>query len=205
MSATYAMVFKGSVPLATQVVDRFHVMKHVYEAVREVGTGTVKELQHQLTKGKTRTEEDKKRLCEIELLRRVSHAVTQSSEKWNEEMQETVNHIFMKYKDLEKAYQISQNFKWWYDYQNCTESTGQIRDDLHGWYRQSSQIKEFESLIQMIQKHETQIIHFFKQDLTNAKAENMNGKIQRFVSNNYQRFFPLSCRQLFFIAPQKKF
>ena len=37
----------------------------------------------------------------------------------------------------------------------------------------------------MIQKHETQIIHFFKQDLTNAKAENMNGKIQRFVSNNY--------------------
>ena len=37
----------------------------------------------------------------------------------------------------------------------------------------------------MIQKHETQIIHFFKQGLTNAKAENMNGKIQRFVSNNY--------------------
>ena len=71
MSATYAMVFNGLVPLATQVVDRFHVMKPVYEAVREVGTGTVKELQQQLTKGKERTEEDKKRLPEIELLRRL--------------------------------------------------------------------------------------------------------------------------------------
>lgn len=185
MSATYAMVFNGLVPQATQAADKFHVMKYVYEAVRKVGTGTVKELQHQLTKGKKRTEEDKKRLREIELLRRVSHAVTQSPEKWNKEMQETVNHVFMKYEDLKMAYQTNQNFKRWYDYQNCTKSTGQIRDNLYRWYKQASQIKEFERLIKMIQKHETQIINFFRQGLTNAKAENLNGKTQRFVSNNY--------------------
>jgi hypothetical protein len=37
----------------------------------------------------------------------------------------------------------------------------------------------------MMRKHEIQIIIFFKHGLTNAKAENLNGKIQRFVSNNY--------------------
>jgi hypothetical protein len=37
----------------------------------------------------------------------------------------------------------------------------------------------------MIRKYETGIINFFRNGLTNAKAENLNGKMQRFVSNNY--------------------
>ncbi|MDR0725731.1 MAG: transposase [Prevotellaceae bacterium] len=37
----------------------------------------------------------------------------------------------------------------------------------------------------MIRKHETDILNFFKHGLTNAKAENLNGKIQRFVSSNF--------------------
>ena len=37
----------------------------------------------------------------------------------------------------------------------------------------------------MIRKHETQIINFFQNGITNAKAERINGKIQRFVSGNY--------------------
>ncbi|GHT27410.1 hypothetical protein AGMMS4957_22510 [Bacteroidia bacterium] len=37
----------------------------------------------------------------------------------------------------------------------------------------------------MIEKHETEIVTFFDRGHTNAKAEQLNGKIQRFVSNNY--------------------
>ena len=37
----------------------------------------------------------------------------------------------------------------------------------------------------MIRKHEHQIINFFKNGITNAKAERLNGKIKRFVTNNY--------------------
>jgi len=37
----------------------------------------------------------------------------------------------------------------------------------------------------MIRKHEDQVINFFHHGLTNAKAERLNGKIQRFISNNY--------------------
>jgi transposase len=37
----------------------------------------------------------------------------------------------------------------------------------------------------MIRKHKPQIINYFKHGLTNAKAENLNGKFQRFVSANY--------------------
>jgi transposase len=33
MSSTYALVFNDLVPRATQVIDKFHVMKYAYEAV----------------------------------------------------------------------------------------------------------------------------------------------------------------------------
>ena len=185
MSPTYALVCNNLIPRATQVIDKFHVMKYVYEAVSEVRLRIKKELIGTLTKGKKKTEEDKQKLSELELIRRVQRAITQSSDKWNEEMKKTVNQVFEKYTDLKTAYLISQNFKHWYDYQNRILSTGQITNSLHQWYSHASQLKEFESVIKMIRKHETEIISFFQHGITNAKAERLNGKIQRFISNNY--------------------
>jgi transposase len=37
----------------------------------------------------------------------------------------------------------------------------------------------------MFRKYETEIINFFRHGLTNAKVENLNGKLQRFVTGNY--------------------
>ena len=60
-----------------------------------------------------------------------------------------------------------------------------LTEILHKWYQQANQIKEFESVTKMIRKHEDQIINFFLNGITNAKAERLNGKIKRFVTNNY--------------------
>jgi len=185
MSSTYALVFNDLVPRATQVVDKFHVIKYVYEAVCEVRSKKVKNLQKQLSPGKSRTEEDKKLLFEIELLRRVSHAITQSPDKWNEEMKGTINLLFTKHNDLKIAYQIGQNFKQWYSYENRVKSNYEIKAALYNWYGQAAKITEFESVLKMIRKHEAKIINFFRHGLTNAKAENLNGKMQRFLANNY--------------------
>jgi transposase len=46
-------------------------------------------------------------------------------------------------------------------------------------------MSEFKSVVKMIRKHESEILNFFKNGMTNAKAERLNGKIQRFVTNNY--------------------
>ncbi|GHV62135.1 hypothetical protein FACS1894195_3710 [Bacteroidia bacterium] len=45
--------------------------------------------------------------------------------------------------------------------------------------------EELQGVVKMIDKHETEIINFFDRGHTNAKAERLNGKIQRFVTNNY--------------------
>jgi transposase len=185
MSPTYSLVADNLMPRAMQVIDKFHVMKYVYDAVKDVRRRIRKELTATLTKGKKKTEEDKQKLSELEFVKRVRHAITQSPEKWNETMKKTVDHVFEKYDDLKIAYQICQNFKHWYDYQNHIKSNDEITKNLYQWYEQARQIKEFEGVIKMIRKHEDEIINFFSHGMSNARAERLNGKIQRFVSNNY--------------------
>jgi len=184
MSPTYALVADNLMPQAKQIIDKFHVMKYVYDAVSGTRRHIRKTLAKNLTKGKKKTEEDKEKLSEIELVKRVRYAITQSPDKWSEEMEKTVNHVFEKHPDLKTAYQISQNFKMWYDWKR-TRSTDAIINELHQWYEQAMQMEEFHSVIKMIRKHEDEILNFFHHGITNAKAERMNGKIQRFVSNNY--------------------
>jgi transposase len=56
MSPTYAKVFNDLAPQAVQVVDKFHVMKYVYEAAGDVRRRRVKEMREQLsTEKKTNT------------------------------------------------------------------------------------------------------------------------------------------------------
>ena len=185
MSATYALTCSNFMPMATQVIDKFHVMRYVYDAVSQVRINISKELKTKLSKGKKKTEEDKQILAELEPLRRVVHALTQSPDKWSQEMENTINQIFEKHNTLKTAYQISQNFRHWYDFKNHFKPITEISTNLNQWYEQAKQIEEFESVIKMIRKHEDEILNYFRHGMTNAKAERLNGKIQRFVSNNY--------------------
>jgi transposase len=99
-------------------------------------------------------------------------------------MQETVEQVFIKHQDMKTAYQISRDFKRWYAYENCTKSTEIIKLDLQQRHTKTAQTNEFKSVVKMILKLETEIINCFRHGLTNAKAENLNGKLQRFVSAN---------------------
>jgi len=79
-------------------------------------------------------------LSELELLRRVRYAITQSPNKWSENMKNTISQVFEKHNDLKTAYQISQNFKHWYDYQNHIKSKEEIKINLYKWYEQARQV-----------------------------------------------------------------
>ena len=49
----------------------------------------------------------------------------------------------------------------------------------------TGEVKEFKTVIKMIEKHQEEIVNFFSHGMSNARAERLNGKIKRFVSNNY--------------------
>ena len=60
----------------------------------------------------------------------------------------------------------------------------------------------------MVRKHEDEFLNFFLNGMTLAKAERLNGKIQRFVSSNYgikNKFFSFIVLLDILIAPQTFF
>jgi hypothetical protein len=187
MDTTYLKLCNEQLPCAKIVIDKFHVMRYVYDAVLAVRLKIKKELAEQLTKGKKKTKEDKVILHEISLLNRCIRKLTQSPDKWSETTKELIIQLFSKYKLLKQAYDLSQDFKKWYDIRNYEFDKTKIRDKLWKWYYevQASEIEEFTPIIKMIRKHEDEIVNYFFTGQTNANAERLNGKIQRFVSANY--------------------
>jgi transposase len=169
------------------VIDKFHVMKNVYGAVLEILTDIKKELSKGLSGGKIKTEKDKAILRELELLNRCRRRLTQSVDKWSDASKELINQLFIKYPTLKTAYLLSQKFKNWYDRNSHFNTENQIRNKLWEWYAEvkDSQIEAFTQVVKMIRKHENEIINYFLNGHTNAGAERLNGKIQRFVSANY--------------------
>lgn len=187
MAAGYLNVCSEELPGAKVVVDKFHVMQYVYDAVLDVRARIKKELSGQLTKGKEKTEQDKEILIKLDVLKHCRYRLTQSPEKWSETGKELMHQVFDNHNELSEAYDLTQKFKKWYDISNRIKAKSIIVQDLHEWYThvKKSEFDEFKAVAKMIRKHENEIINFFECQQTNAKAERLNGKINRFISNNY--------------------
>jgi len=187
MSPTFLKACGNKFPQAQIVVDKFHVMQYVYDAVAEVRLRIKKELSEKLSKGKQKTEADREILFDLEQLRRSRHLLSQSPQKWSLAAEEMMKQLFEKHPQLKQAYHLAQQFKSWYDINNMLVDRVWIEKDLFLWYEavEKSKLGEFKSAVRMIEKHEQKIINFFSHGHTIAKAERLNGKIQRFVSNNY--------------------
>jgi transposase len=187
MSATYLSVCREQMPDAEIVIDKFHVMQYLYDAVLQVRSRIKNELAENLTKGKEKTEEDKKILYQIELLNRCRYRLMQSSDKWSETGKENMHLVFTNHIELKVIYNLSQDFKKWYDKGNCSKNKTEIKEELYNWYKRVIEIdiKEMKSVVKMIRKHENEIINYFSGGHTSAKAERINGKIKRFISANF--------------------
>ena len=187
MSPAYLKLCRQQMPYAQTVVDKFHVMSYLYDAGLDVRSRIKKELTRKLTNGKERTDGDREILCQLELLKRCRYRLTQSVEKWMETTGQLMSQIFDKHKDLKTVCDLSQNFKKGYDKSNCFKQGAAIKNDLYQWYEQVQKagLDEMKSVVKMIRKHQYEILNYFSNGHTNAKAETLNAKIQRFVATNY--------------------
>ena len=162
-------------------------MQYVYDAVLNVRKNIKNELSSKLSKGKVKNEQDREILFRLDLLKQVRYRLTQSPDKWSEAGWEVINTVFDNHDKLKTAYDLAQVFKQWYSIGNRYMSREEITKRLVDWYWcvTKSGVEEFKSVVKMIRKHENEIINFFICGQTNAKAERLNGKINRFISNNY--------------------
>jgi transposase len=184
MAPGYLKFSKEILPQAQTIVDKFHVMKYVYDAVQQVRLEIRKEVFLQMPKGQ-RKQKDELLLSELEQLKKSKVPLSRSNDMWSLEQKILMNKLFESYPKLKEAYDLAQDFKKWYNKENINKGYLQINKELNEWLEKLEKIKQFEPALKMIQKHENEILNYFKNPITNAKAERLNGKIERFLSNNY--------------------
>lgn len=188
MSPSFKRFCKETFPNAQLVVDKFHVVKHVMDALQQVRRELKIQCVNQKKKSGKRTSADaENKWTEIEMLERSRYMLLKKEDEWEQTEKETMKHLFANYPTLEKAYELSQKIRQWYGAKNIGTPTIVLEKELYNWYDQvdESNLSAFKAVRKMVEKHQDDIMNYFKKGNTNAKAENMNGKIQRFFANNF--------------------
>jgi transposase len=190
MSPSYKKFAKEMFPNTQLVIDKFHVIKHLMDALQQVR----KQIKTQCllhdktltTKTETNSEQQKP-WTDIELLERSRYLLCKMQPEWEEDEKEMMEYLFGNYPVLKTAYELTQTLRLWYNGRNIGKNINTLERELYNWCDEvnGSKIPAFRAVRKMIEKHQDDIINYFKEGQTNAKAENMNGKIQRFLANNF--------------------
>jgi transposase len=191
MSPSYKKFCKEAFPSTRLVVDKFHVIKHLMDALQQVR----KQLKTQcLTNDKALVSqpeadnlEQEKAWTDIELLERSRYILCKMQSEWEDDEKEMMDHLFNNFPMLKTAYTLSQKLRIWYNGRNIGKNINTLENELNNWCDEvnKAKIAAFKAVRKMIEKHQDDILNYFKEGQTNAKAENMNGKIQRFLANNF--------------------
>jgi transposase len=193
LSSTYERLCEQSFPGATIIADKFHVVKHIVEAVQALRLRLKQDELNQLpaTKKERRAYEKATKLTNgesrIEMLTRSRYLLFNRQQDWTISQQKRAALLFETFPSLKITYQLTQQIRQWLDISNVGNYEWQIERQLIAWYDDAEQAKlpEIENLIRLIGSHEQKIMNYFIKGKTNAKAEAMNNKIQRFITANY--------------------
>ncbi|HDO26792.1 MAG TPA: DDE transposase, partial [Bacteroidetes bacterium] len=100
--------------------------------------------------------------------------------------QTRANVLFGLSPEIEQAYHLSCQFRNFMSKKNIGRHYLQIEKQLHQWYQdtEDADINEMLNFKAMAESNEQYIVNYFIQGETNALAEGINSKIQKFISSN---------------------
>jgi transposase len=169
-------------PQADIVHDRFHISKHLNEAVDKVRRQENKALRKE---GDDRLVGTKQLwLLNLNNIR--------------EERRETFDALRDQELKTARAWAIKEQFRWFWSY--CY--AGNAKNFFDDWYKWASrsQLEPVVKVAKMIKKRFSNILTYFKHHITNAQAEGFNSRIQNIKSNarGFRNFDNYRTRILFF-------
>ena len=193
LSTTYKNFAAQCFPNATVIADKFHVVKHIVEAVQAFRLRLKQEELSKIpsTKKERREYEKATRLINgesrTEMLTRSRYLLSKKEENWTVSQQKRASLLFETVPQIKQVYDLTQKIRRWLDHRNVGKYDWEIERELIDWYDHAEQQKlpEVENLIRLIGSHEQIIMNYFIKGKTNAKAEAINSKIQRFIAANY--------------------
>lgn len=161
----YQASTEANAPQAEIVHDRFHVSKHLNEAVDQV----------RRTENKALQADGDRRLVGTKQLWLFGRAkLTRQRRRELAAFRES---------DLKtaRAWGIKQNFQRFWDHV-FTRSAANFFEDWYGWAVRS-RLKPIRNVAKMLKSHLPQLLAFFRHRITNAVSEGFNSKIQSLKAN----------------------
>jgi transposase len=190
MARNMALAAENSFPQSQKVIDRFHAVKLVMDAMQHVRVNfrweAIKAENILIKEAKHRGE---KYYPEIlpngdtlkELLVRCRYLLYKCPEDWTVNQSKRATILFEKYPSLKQAYKLTLGFRNIYKNSSKEKAVSQFME----WKQKviETQIDEFNSAVNSIEYHFENILNFFDNRSTNANAESFNSKIKGFRTN----------------------
>ena len=192
LSPTYEKFCNMVFPKATQIADKFHIIRSAIEALQAVRIRLKQSYLASLPKDKKERKavEEKSRLINhetpAEMLDRSRYLLFKFPEQWTIKQQKRANILFENYPEIKKAYYNTVTFRKLLDKKNINK-LHTMDKQWNEWSFQVDEdnVPEMTSFAALVERHEEKIKNYLLTGKTNAAAENMNSKLQRFITANY--------------------
>ncbi|MDP2159400.1 MAG: transposase [Flavobacterium sp.] len=212
-SSLYEKVSSELFPNAIQIGDKFHIIRNLldsHQAVRiryrqkelekrrkayqEFKTDENQRLQESEKTGtlfklrKFYYQEERLENGEtpLEILARSRYLLYKYPEQWTNNQSKRASVLFTYYPEIKSSYELCCQFRTWLSKKNIGCQYLEIDQQLHQWYEnvENAKIDELLNFKNMVETNEQVICNYFINGQTNAKAEAINSKIQKFISLN---------------------
>lgn len=190
MAPNMALAAKNSFIQSSLVIDRFHVVRLVCDAMQHLRTQLRWQVIDEENQAIKRAKEQRlKYKAEIlsngdtlrELLARSKYLLYKYEKDWTLNQKQRAELLFAKYPQMKLAYGLCISFRNIY---NCLTKQQAIESFIEWKAKvQDAGIKEFNSVVNSIEHHFENIINYFTNRKTNANAESFNSKIKHFRAN----------------------
>ena len=190
MARNMGLAVRNSFSNCKMVIDRFHVVRLVMDAMQHIRVGFRWEaIDLENKEIKQAKEKGLKHIPLVlangdtlkELLARSRYLLYKFEQDWTMNQKKRATILFEKYPILKSVYHLTLNFR--NIYKNTTKSLA--LDRFIDWKQQVEELKlkEFNIVLNSIENHMDNILNFFDNRSTNANAESFNSKIKLFRAN----------------------
>jgi transposase len=197
---------------AAQVADKFHVLKHAFEALQDLRIYYRQKLLTQRREAYEAYKIKKKSSPEVnfeytetklsnkethrQLLARSQYLLYKKRNDWSDSQAQRAKLLFKHYPDIEVAYDLICQFRAWYSVDHIIsqdkDKTSKIaalkliNHNLDQWMQQVSlaDVSEIQNFKSLVERNRGSIVNYFLTATTNAIAEANNNIIQTFVRAN---------------------
>ena len=190
MAPNMSSAIRQSFPNANIVIDRFHVVKLVSDALQHIRIKyRWQEIDNENEAIAKAKKENKKYEPHIllngdtpkQLLARSRYTLMKTVDKWTESQKLRAKILFERYPEIEKAYHHTMQFRNIYK----TKEYSIAKDLFLEWISKTTELKNknFNTAANSVSNHLDGICNFFINRNTNANAESFNAKVKLFRAN----------------------